>query len=600
MESRGNHWLPTVARLKPGVSVERAEADMARVLANIGAAFPNESKGRRMRLQNIAAFVVGDTGAPLKVLLLAVLSLLAIGCVNIAGLLLARGVKREREIALRSAIGASRLRIVRQMLTEAILLAISGAITGVLFSYLMLDAIRALLIEALSRGADVKVNLPVMVAALAVAVLTSLVGAIFPSLRLSAIAPGLSLKAGGAAGSTRGQNRLRAGFVVTQVALALVLLVTSGLLLRVLTGLRSTDLGFSPEHLLTAEIDLSFDTYQGRDVLKSFYEPLLERVKALPGVKSAGLIHLLPIREWGWNSDIHIVGQPPNPLNQERLAEIRFISPDYFNAMGIAVVRGRWLDPKIDTPHSQPVMVVNEAFVKKFFTKGEDPIGQHVDDFGKAEIVGVVRDVRQDLYEAPLAEMDFSIAQIPPDQQLGVFPKMHLLVRTDVTTASLIPGVRRIFHELDPGLPLRQPETMGDVLDAVLTFQHLENWLFGTFAALAVLLALVGLCALISHEVELTTRDLALRMALGATRSTVVGTIYRRVGSMLLAGVAVGLVITEAVHKVMSAVVVIHAEKDAAVILGLAAALLAVGAISVLAPVLRAAKIDPIVALRYE
>jgi len=598
-DSRGSHWLPTVARLKPGVSVHQAEADMATVLDNIGAAFPNESKGRRMRLENIAAFIVGDTGAPLKVLLLAVLSLLAIGCVNIAGLLLARGVKREREIALRSAIGASRLRIVRQMLTEAILLAISGAIVGVLLSYLMLDAIRGLLTEALSRGGDVVVNLPVMTAALAVAILTSLAGAIFPSLRLSAIAPGLSLKAGGAAGSTRGQNRLRAVFVVTQVALALVLLVTSGLLLRVLAGLRSTDLGFSPERLLTAEIDLSFDTYGGRNVLKSFYEPLLERVKTLPGVKSAGLIHVLPVHEWGWNSDTHIAGQPPNPPNQERLAEIRIVSPDYFDVMGIALLRGRQLDPKIDTPQSHAVIVVNEAFVKKFFANGENPLGQHIDDFDKAEIVGVVRNIRQNLYEPPLAEMDFSIAQIPPEQQSGL-SKMHLLVRADVPPASLIPGVRRIFHELDPGLPLRQPETMSNVLDDVLTFQHLENWLFGTFAALAILLALVGLGALISHEVELTTRDIGLRMALGATRSTVVGTIYRRVGVMLLAGIAAGLAITEAVHRVMAAVVVIHVNKDAAVVLGLAATLFVAGIIAALAPVVRAASIDPLAALREE
>jgi predicted permease len=464
----------------------------------------------------------------------------------------------------------------------------------------MLDAIQGLLIEALSRGADVRVNLPVMIGALAVAMLTSFAAAILPSLRLSAIAPSFALKVGGATGSSHGQSRLRAVFVITQVALALVLLVTSGLLLRALAGLRSTDLGFSAEYLLTCEIDLSVDNYHGRDVLRSFYEPLLERVQSLPGVKSAGLIHMLPLREWGWNSDIHIVGQPPNPPNQERLAEGRFISPDYFDAMSIALVRGRLLDAKVDTPHTKPVMVVNEAFVKKFFADGEDPIGQHVDDFGKAEIVGVVRDVRQDLYQAPLAEMDFSMAQVPPEQQLGVFPKMHLLVRTVVPPVSLIPAVRRIFHELDPSLPLRQPETMGNVIDDVLTFEHLENWLFGTFAVLAILLALVGLWALISHEVELTTRDIGVRMALGATRSNVLGTIYRRVGLMLLAGIAVGLAITEAIHKVMAAVVVIQTNKDAAVVLGLAAALFVAGIISALAPVVRAAKIDPIVALRYE
>ena len=598
-ENRGSHWLPTVARLKPGVSIQQAEADMATVLQGIGRAFPAESQGRRMRLQKVAAFVVGDNSAPLTVLFFAVLGLLAIGCLNIAGLLLARGVKREREIALRSAIGATRSRVIRQMLTEAVFLAVVGGVTGVLFSYLLLDAIRGLLIVALSRGADVQVNLPVMMGALAVAVLTTLVAAIVPCLRLSAIAPSFALKVGGGAGSSRGQSRLRAFFVMTQVALALVLLVTSGLLLRVLAGLRSTDLGFSTDRLLTTEIDLSVDHYRGRDILKSFFEPLLEQVKALRGVKSAGLIQLLPIREWGWNGNTHIVGKPPNPPHEERLAEMRFVSPDYFDAMGIALVRGRMLDPRIDTPGSHTVMVVNEAFVKKFFAPGEDPLGQHIDDFDKAEIVGVVRDIRQDLYQPPLAEMDFCIAQIPQDQQLG-FSRMQLLVRTDAAPASVIPAVRRIFHDLDPGLPFRQPETMRNVIDDILTFEHLENWLFGSFAFLAILLALVGLFALVSHEVELTTRDIGVRMALGATRLLVLGMIYRRVGLMLLGGVAAGVILTEAVQKLLASVVVIHAGKDAVVIIGLAAGLFVAGVIAVLAPVMRAAKIDPMVALRYE
>jgi putative ABC transport system permease protein len=600
LESRGSHWLRTVARLKPGVSAQQAEADMASVLENIGRAYPGESKGRRMRLQNIAAFVVGDTAAPLTVLFFAVLGLLAIGCLNIAGLLLARGVKRQREIALRSAIGATRSRIIRQMLTEAVFLATVGGLAGILLSYLLLDAIRSLLIAALSRGADVRVNVPVMIAALVIAALTSLIAAILPSLRLSAIAPSFALKVGAGAGSSRGQSRLRAFFVMTQVAVALVLLVTSGLLLRVLQGLRSTDLGFSPDHLLTTEIDLSVDRYRGRDPLKTFYEPLLERVKAVPGVKSAGLIQLLPIREWGWNGDEHIAGKPPNPPNEERLAEIRAVTPDYFDAMGIALVRGRMLDPHIDTPTNQTVMVVNEAFVKKFFAPGEDPIGQHIDDFNKAEIVGIVRDVRQDLYQPPLAEMDFAVSQIPPAEQLAFTPRMQLLVRTKVDPAAVIPDVRRIFRDLDPGLPFRQPETMRNVIDDILTFEHLENWLFGSFAVLAILLALVGLFALVSHEVELSTRAIGVRMALGATRTVVLGMIYRRVGLMLLGGLLAGVVLTEAVQKLLASVVVIHAGKDAAVILGLAAGLFVAGILAALAPVVRAVKVDPVVALRYE
>jgi len=599
LEARGSHWLPTVARLKPEVSVHQAEADMASVLDNIAKAFP-QSQGRRMRLQNIAAFVVGDTAAPLRVLLFAVLALLGIGCVNIAGLLLARGVKREREIALRSAVGATRSRIIRQTLTEALLLALLGALGGILLSYALLDAIRKLLIDALSRGADVQVNLPVMAFALAIAALTSIVAAVIPSLRLSRIAPNIALKVGGTAGSSRGQHRLRAGFIVIQVALALVLLVASGLLLRVLAGLRSTDLGFAADHLLTLEIGLSPDAYKGRDVLMTFYQPLLDRVKTIPGVKSAGLIHLMPLREYGWNSDTHIAGQPPNPPNEERLAEIRFVDSGYFEAIGISLVRGRMFDPAIDTPTSQHVLVVNEAFVKKFFANGDDPVGKHIDDFDKAEIVGVVRNVRQNLYQPSLAEMDFSIAQIPPEERLDVVPRMQLLTRTSVEPASIVPNLSHIVHDLDPGLPFHQPETMREVLDDVLTFEHLENWLFGIFAALAMLLALVGLYALVSHEVELSTREIGVRMALGATRAAVLASVYGRVGLMLSGGVIAGLLITAAVQKLMTAVVTIHLAKDAGVVFGLAAGLLIAGLVAVLVPAKRAASVDPMVALRYE
>jgi len=600
VEARGNHWLPTVARLKSGVSVQQAEADMARVLEDLGKAYPDESMGRRMQLQDVAGFIVGNAAAPLKVLLLSVLALLMIGCTNIAGLLLARGVKREREIALRSVLGASRARIVSQVLWEALSLAVIGGAAGVLLCYALLGAMRALLVDALDRGAEVTVNLPVMLAGLAIAVLATIAAAALPSLRLSSVTPNAALKSGSAAGTTRGQHRLRAGFVITQVALAMVLLVTSGLLFRMLAGLRGTNLGFSRDHLVETAIQLSPEEYKGRDVLSTFYQPLLDRVNAIPGVQSAGLIHMVPLREWGWNSNTHIAGQPPNPPNEERLAEIRFVTPGYFDAMGISLLKGRLLDPRIDTPTSQPAMVVNEAFVKKFFPNGGDPIGQHIDDFEKAEIVGVVRDVRQDLYQPPLAEMDFGIAQVPSDQLLAAVPKMHLLVRTRMEPGSVAPAIRDILRHLDPGVPALTVQTMRNVIDDVLTFERLENWLFGIFGALALLLSMVGLYALISHEVELSTREIGVRMALGATRAAVAVSLFRRVGLMLSCGVVAGLLLTKAAQKIISAVVVLQPASDAAVIFGLALGLFLTGLLSVWAPTRRAASVDPIVALRYE
>ena len=264
------------------------------LLANLGRAFP-DSKGRRMELRPIAEAVIGDTGGRCACCCLRCWRCSRSLAVNLAGLLLARGVKREREVALRSAIGASRARLVRQMLTESLVLAAGGAALGGLIAVGLLQAIRILLISALSRGADVHLNLPVLLAIIVIAVVTSFIAGSIPALRLSRIAPSLSLKAGGSAGTGRGQHRLRASFIVIQVALAMILMVTAGLLLRLLSGLSNTDLGFETRGILAMDVNLPQGTYKDRDPRTAFYDLLLEKVRAIPGVQSAGVIQLLPI-----------------------------------------------------------------------------------------------------------------------------------------------------------------------------------------------------------------------------------------------------------------------------------------------------------------
>ncbi|ABF39376.1 ABC efflux pump, inner membrane subunit [Candidatus Koribacter versatilis Ellin345] len=598
-ESKGSHWMPMVARLKNGVTSKQAEDDMGRAMESYAVENP-DAKGRRMNIEGIAAHVVGDTGAPLKVLLFAVLAVLGIGCANFAGLLLARGVKREREVAVRSAIGATRTRLVRQMLTETVMLAIAGTLGGVLLAFLLLSGITKLLIAALARGADVQINIPVLVASLAVAIITALVAGVVPALRLSSIAPSLALKAGGSAGSARGQHHLRAVFIVTQIALALVLLVTSGLLMRTLAGLRSTDLGFTTNNMIATELDLSRGAYENRDVVTEFYNPLMEKVQAIPGVKAAGMIQIIPIQNWGWNSDVQIVGKPPAPKGQEQLAEYRVVTPGYYSAMGIRLLRGRLIDPKLDNRNTKPVTVVNEAFVKKFFAPGEDPVGQHLSDDDKTEIVGVVSDVRQNIYAPPLAEMDYAVSQVSAKNAFGYLSSMQLVVRTSMDPAGMMGSLRNALHEVDPGVPSRTPETMKDVIAEVLIFERLENWLFGTFAALAILLSIVGLYGLISHEVDLSIRDIGVRMALGATRAQVLAGVYKRVGLLLAIGVAGGLIMTMAVQKILSALVVLHLGKDAVTIVSLAAGLALFGLLAALLPARRAASTEPMTALRYE
>jgi predicted permease len=340
-------------------------------------------------------------------------------------------------------------------------------------------------------------------------------------------------------------------------------------------------------------------------VLGSFYKPLEERVSHLPGVKAAGLVSLLPIEEYGNNSDIHIAGQPPYPPNQEMLAENRFVSTGYFDVMGIALHRGRQLSPALDrSENTAPTVVVNEAFVRKFIPTGLDPTVQRIDDDAKQEnwshIVGVAGDVRQSIYEPPLAERDWLMDEIHSDERADTFARMTLLVRTEGDPMQAIAAVRSIVHDLDPTVPFEEPRTMTEVVSETLVFERMESWLFGIFASLALLLALVGLYGLISHEVEQSSRDIGVRMALGATRPTILAMVLKRVAWMLGAGVLAGLVLTLIARKLIGVVIYIDPQKDAGAFFALALLLVAAGLIAALLPARRAASIEPMQALRAE
>jgi predicted permease len=605
VNARGNHWLQTVARLKDGVSVAQAQADMTRVFANLARAYPDTDSGRKVRLRLLSQSVDSTTRGPLWTLLGAVLAVLAIGCVNVAGLLLARGVKREHEMAMRVAIGAGRARLLSQMLTEGLVLALLGAVGGIGLAMLMLALMRTFLMHALERGADIQMNWTMLGAAVAAAVLTSLVASLYPSLRLSRVNPGLALKSGGRAGTERAQNRLRSGFVVTQVALTLVLLAVAGLLLRVVSRYRHADLGFDPAHILAVPIDLSKANYQNRDMIASFYRPLEERVGHLREVKAAGLINLLPIDAWGSNSDIHIAGQPPYPPNQEMLAENRIVSRGYFDVMGIPLHAGRKLSASLDRPENiAPTVVVNDAFVHKFIPANLDPTAQRIDDGEKQEtwtrIVGVTGNIRQNIYEPPLAERDWLMDEIDPKVRNDSFATMTLLVRTEGDPTEVVPQIRAIVHNLDPTAPFGEPRTMTEVISETLIFERMESWLFGIFAGLALLLAMVGLYGLISQEVEQGRRDIGVRMALGATRAGVLSMVLQRVAWMLGAGAVAGLALTLLMRQLIGVVVYFNVQREAGSFFLLALLLIAAGLLAAVIPALRAASVEPMQALRNE
>ena len=599
--NRGQHFLPTIGRLKPGITQAQAQADMAHVFGNLARAYPDEA-GRGIKLISVAEASLGKTAGPLRALTLSVFGVLIIGCVNIAGLLLARGVRRQREIGLRAAIGAGRGRLVRQLLTESAVLSLAGAVAGVAVAATLLQLIRQLLIHSLARGADVTLNLPVLAATIIIALLTGLAAGALPALQSSRVAPALALRSGGSAGSSRSQNRLRSGLIAVQIAIALTLLVCSGLLLRNLSNLRSTALGFDPAPLLTEQISLTSATYANRDIFVSFYTPLIERIRAIPGVANAGVINLLPIQDYGSNSDMHIVGQPPIPPGQERLAEIRTVVAGTLETIGAHLISGRALSDALDRPGAPLNVVVNEAFVHKFFSNGDDAVGHQI-DWGdqKTNIVGVLSNLRQDLPQAPMAEFDISAAQMPAKYAASELLNMSLVVRTTSNDpSSVINAVRQAMHQVDPTVPFRAPLTMNQVVAETLTFQRLESWLFGIFAALALTLSLVGIYGMVHHEVELRTRDIGVRMALGSTRGRVMREILQRVAVLMLIGVSAGWLLTLALTRTLSSVLELQALSNIGLLLGLTLALVLFGIAASLLPARRAASIEPTQALRAE
>ncbi len=604
MKNRGAHWLGSVARIKDGLSMEQAQADLSHVFSNLGKANPADT-GRTVQLIPLAENVNAKTERPLWTLLAAVLSVLAIGCVNVAGLLLARGVKREREMAMRSAIGAGRARLVRQVLTESLLLAAMGAFGGVLLAAAMLKGMRVFLIHALSRGADIHLNWTVLGAAIAASVLTSLIASLYPALRMAGTDPNRAMKTGGSTGYGRGQHRLRAGFIVAQVALTLVLLVVSGILIRVIGRYRHADLGFDPTHILSAEINLSPSHYLGRDPIADFYQPLFDRVMQIPGVRAVGVISdNIPVEGKASQTNVHIAGQPPYPKDQAELAQVRLVSTGYFDVFGIPLRRGRALSPSLDGPDAANNAIVNEAFVRKFIPSNLDPTMQRQDDASKEEnwthIVGVVGNVRQDIYEEPLAEEDFLMNSYPLSARPNRLSSMKLVVHTDGDSERIVPALRSAIHEIDPSVPFKTPETMTEVISRTLVFERMESWLFAIFAVLALALALVGLYGLVNHEVELGTRDIGIRMALGSTRKRVLAMVLTRVVALLATGITVGLALTYATKKLIASVVVIQLTHQAGLLALLVLAFTVAGILATVIPACRAAKTDPIQVLRSE
>ena len=598
--ARGDHWLRVFGRLKPGITVEQAQADMNHVLVNLGRANPDSDKGRTAKVMPLSMNITGqEQRQALWIMAAGVFFVLLIACVDVAVMLLARGIGRQREMAIRTALGAGRVRIVRQVLFENLVLGLISAAVGLLLAWGLTVGMSQFLTKSFQRGGNIQLNWAVFLAAFALAALSSLIFGLIPAKKMSSTDPNRSLKSGANAGTDRGDYRLRSGFVVAEVALSLMLLVCTGLVLMELWRMQHLDFGYTTDHLLTLEINVSPGEYAGKDLDATLYRPLAEKIRAIPGVTGVGYNRLIPLLEWGWNSGITMVGKPPDPPDHERLAEVRMASPGWYQAMGLRLLRGRLPDPAIDKP-GQSVVVVNQKFVDTF-TPGENPIGQQImQDGGNLTIIGVVSNGRQTVDQPPLAEVDYPMSEIPVKESVDLLNSMALFVRTTVPPETITGQLHHVLHEVAPSVPFRTPETMDDVLADVLVFNRMQGWLFSVFAVVALVLALTGIYGVLSQEVSLQTRDIGVRMALGASRPMILRLVLNRAALLMVSGAVVGVLGSFASRRLLTSVTPLAATRDVPAIMLLALTLTVVGLVASFVPARRAASIEPMEALRNE
>jgi putative ABC transport system permease protein len=602
LANRDTHYLNVVARLKPGVSVAQANADIQAITERIAAAYPDSSSGLGASVVSLHDTLAGDVRRPFTMLLVAVAFVLLIACANIAGVLLSRGAARGREMAVRAALGASRWRIVRQLLTESVLLGLLGGILGALLALWTFSFLQQLIPAGLRTSATLQLDLPVLAFTLGVSLMAGVVFGLAPALAAARTDLNEALKQGGGRGVLGGAQRwLRGAFVVGEVALALVLLVGAGLLIQTLAKLRNQYADLRPESILTARTQLLGERYRTTEQRAAFYDGVLQRVAHLPGVVAAGYTTAVPLAWKGGANGLTLEGRASD-ANTFWNAIHRQISPDYFQAIGIPLRAGRAFNEH-DDARAVPVAIVNETMAKSYWP-GETAIGKRfkigsLDDPNPwLTIVGVAADVRQMGADAPVkAEMYVPYRQPQP---FSFYAPRDLVIRTAVEPASLVPAVRQAVHEVDPTQPVANIRTMNEVLGRETAQRRLGMILLTTFAALALLLAALGIYGVLSYFVVQHTPEIGVRLALGAQRRDVLRLVIGKGMKLALAGIAVGLAGALVLTRLMTSLLFGVKAADPLTFGLLALLLTLVALVACYIPARRATKVDPMVALRYE
>ena len=588
---RGLHFMTVIGRLRPGLTLAQARIEVEEIAERLR---QNQSTDHGVRLVPLAQFVVGNTRSTLLILLAAVGLVLLIACANVANLMLARAASRRKEIAVRLALGASRARLVRQMLTESVLLALVSGALGVVLALWGADSLAVLASSWLPRAEQIKLDSTVLLFTLAVSLLTAILFGLAPALRASSAQLSEVLKKGGQRAG-HGRDRLRGLLVVSEVALSLVLLIGAGLLIRSFVTLLNVDKGFDPRQLLALDISLPQSRYAEPPKQALFFQQLLERVAGLPDVDRVAAISDLPLGDGGTNGDTRIEGKTFPPDSQP-IAEKLIVSADYFRVMRIPLRAGRYF-AETDAPGNPQVALINESFARTYFP-GEDPIGKRIDfgweTTGWQEIVGVVGDVKH--YE--LEEAALPATYVPQLQRPSL--SMTVVLRTTADPRSLSAAVRSQVFLLDKDQPISRVRVMEEVVSASVASRRLSMVLVAGFAVVALALAAVGLYGVMSYVVTQRTQEIGVRMALGARAGDVLGLVLRQGMSLVLLGVGLGLAAALALTRLMASLLYGISATDFPTFAVIALLLTTVALLACYLPARRATRVDPMVALRYE
>jgi putative ABC transport system permease protein len=600
-QTRDTNYIDVIARLKPGVALDQARANMVAVARSQAERYPRTNFGVGVTVVSLQEHIVGDVRPMLVVLLGAVAFVLLIACANVANLLLARAAARQREMAIRGALGASRSRVVRLLLTESVLLAVVGGAVGLLLAIWSLDLLVSLKPANLPRLAEIGVNRTVFLFTLAVSVVTGLLFGVAPALQVSKmdLNEGLKESSRGGTDSPR-RHRMRALLVVSEVALSLVLLVGAGLMIRSFSRLLAVDPGFKADHVLTAFVSLPASKYPKREEQTAFFDRLLERLRNVSGVSAAGLVTDIPLYG-GSSTGFDVEGRPPAAPGQRAMTDYRLTSPDYFAAMGMKLVKGRAFS-RYDNETGPGVVIINETLAAHFFA-GEDPIGKRLDLSGDPkdlrEIVGVVADVRNYGVDAEVKpEVYVPFLQSAPEYLSGVVSALTIVVRSAIEPASLGAALREQVQALDKDQPVSEIKTMEWYLADSMAQRRFNMFLLGAFAGLALVLAAVGIYGVIAYTVTQRTHEMGIRIALGAKGGDILRLVFVNAMTTTLTGIALGLGAAFALTRLLRSLLYQVSPTDPIVFAAIPLLLVSVAVIATYLPARRAMKVDPITALR--